>query len=108
MAKETFSRNLIRMARVQAGMTQAQLAKVGKTSQAAVSAYESGKRSPSVETLTRLIEGTGLELRIRVARPDTHDSSRSSAEKLLPSKEIASHIARERKRVAKHGRGSKT
>ncbi len=108
MAKETFSRNLIRTARVQAGMTQAQLAKVGKTSQAAVSAYESGKRSPSVETLVRLIQGMGLELRIRVAQPDTHDSSRVAAEKLLPTNDVASHIARERKRVAKHGRGAKT
>ena len=108
MAKETYSRNLIHMARLQAGLTQTELARAGKTSQAAISAYESGKRSPSVETLSRLIRVTGLELRMRLSEPDSHDSSRKSAEKILPVNQVNAHIARERKRVNANGRGSKT
>ena len=107
MPKETASRNLIQMARIRAGMSQVDLAKAAKTSQPAVSAYESGKRSPSVETLTRLLAAAGFELRMQLAMPDSHDSSRKSAEKLLPASEVAAHISRERKRLAPNGRGKK-
>lgn len=54
VASETYSRHLIRMARRQAGLTQTELASRAGTSQAAVSAYESGRRSPSVDTLVRI------------------------------------------------------
>jgi transcriptional regulator with XRE-family HTH domain len=108
MAKEVYSRNLIHTARLQAGLTQAELARKGKTSQAAVSAYESGKRSPSVETLSRLIRVTGMELRMRLSEPDTHDASRKSAEKILPRSQVRAHITREGKRISAHGRGPKT
>jgi transcriptional regulator with XRE-family HTH domain len=108
MAKEMYSRNLIHTARMQAGLTQAELARIGKTSQAAISAYESGKRSPSVETLSRLIRVTGMELRMRLSEPDTHDASRKSAEKILPRAQVRAHTTREGKRISAHGRGSKT
>lgn len=99
MAKETWSRNLIQMARLQAGMSQTELAIAGGTSQPAVSAYESGKRSPSVDTLTRLLHAAGFELRMQLARPDTHDSARKAGEKLLPSSQVKTHINRDKKRV---------
>ena len=108
MAKEVYSRNLIHTARMQAGLTQAELARKGKTSQAAVSAYESGKRSPSVETLSRLIRVTGMELRMRLSEPDTHDVSRKSAEKILPRSQVRAHKSRKGKRISAHGRGPKT
>jgi transcriptional regulator with XRE-family HTH domain len=108
MAKETASRNLIQMARIRAGMSQVDLARAAKTSQPAVSAYESGKRSPSVETLTRLLAAAGFELRMQLAAPDTHDVSRKSAEKLLPKSQVQGHINRERKRLTANERGKKT
>lgn len=108
MPKETASRHLIQIARIRAGMSQAELARAAKTSQPAVSAYESGKRSPSVETLTRLLAAAGFELRMQLASPDTHDASRKSAEKLLPRSHVTGHINREGKRLATHGRGKKT
>lgn len=71
------------MARRRAGLSQVKLAFLAHTSQAAVSAYESGRRSPSVETLTRLLNSCGFELRMRLAEPDTHDAARLAAEKLI-------------------------
>lgn len=108
MRKETASRDLIQLARLRAGMSQVDLARAAKTSQPAVSDYESGKRSPSVETLTRLLAAAGFELRMQLATPDTHDASRKSAEKLLPREQVRGHINRERKRLASNGRGKKT
>lgn len=55
---------LIRDARAQAGMTQAELAEAAGTSQPAVAAYESGSRSPSVRTLDRLMRATGARLEV--------------------------------------------
>lgn len=108
MPKETTSRNLIQIARLRSGMSQMELARAAKTSQPAISAYESGKRSPSVETLTRLLAAAGFELRMQLATPDTHDVSRKSAEKLLPKSHVRGHINRERKRLKSNGRGKKS
>ncbi len=59
------------MARRRAGLTQEALARRAATSQSALSAYESGRRSPSVATLTRILEAAGFELRMRLSEPDT-------------------------------------
>jgi transcriptional regulator with XRE-family HTH domain len=108
MPTETSSRSLIQTARVRAGMSQMELARAAKTSQPAVSAYESGKRSPSVETLMRLLAAAGFELRMQLSLPDTHDSSRKAAEKIIPKVQIDAHMNREQTRLGKHGRGKKT
>ena len=89
------------MARRQAKLTQADLAALAGTSQAAVSAYESGKRSPSVDTLCRLLAAAGFEVRMRLAAPDTHEPALRLAEALLPADQVATHNERERQRVAR-------
>lgn len=101
MATEHYSRHLIRTARRQAGLTQQALAARAATSQAAVSAYESGRRSPSVDTLARILDAAGFELRMRLAQPDTHDSTRRQAETLLPREAVEAFTAAERKRVGR-------
>ena len=101
VADETYSRHLIRIARRQAGLSQTELASRAGTSQAAVSAYESGKRSPSVDTLCRLLAAAGCEVRMRLASPDTHEPTRRAAEALLPAEQVAAHDDRERRRVAR-------
>jgi transcriptional regulator with XRE-family HTH domain len=88
------------MARRQAGLTQQALADRAGTSQAAMSAYESGRRSPSVETLCRILRAAGFELRMRLAPPDTHEPALRIAESLLPTDQVAAHDARERRRVS--------
>lgn len=53
---------LIREARLEAGLSQSELAKRAGTSQPTVAAYESGTKIPGVGTLTRLLEATGRTL----------------------------------------------
>jgi transcriptional regulator with XRE-family HTH domain len=61
---------MLRSARARAGLTQAQLAERAGTSQATVSAYESGSKQPSVATFSRLLAATGSRLTVeRLARP---------------------------------------
>lgn len=52
----------LRDARRRAGLTQADLARRAGTSQATISAYEHGRKEPSVETLGRLLAATGTRL----------------------------------------------
>ncbi len=89
------------MARRNAGLTQVELASLAKTSQAAVSAYESGRRSPSVETLCRILDAAGFEVRMRLVEPDRHDATRAVAESLLAPEDLAAFNERERRRVAR-------
>lgn len=57
---------LIRSTRERAGLTQHALARRAGTSQPAVSRYESGAASPSVETLDRLLAAMGARLELSV------------------------------------------
>ena len=52
----------LRSARQRAGLTQAELARRAGTSQATLSAYEGGRKTPSLNTLHRLLAGTGSRL----------------------------------------------
>jgi transcriptional regulator with XRE-family HTH domain len=54
----------LRAARQRAGLTQTQLASRSGTSQATISAYESGRKQPSLDTLDRLLSATGSRLAI--------------------------------------------
>ncbi len=54
----------IREARRRAGLTQAELARRSGTSQATLSAYENGRKEPSVSTLTRILGAAGAQLTV--------------------------------------------
>ena len=56
---------LLRRTRRDAGLTQEQLAKRAKTSHSTLSAYENGRKSPSADTLERLLAESGFELEAR-------------------------------------------
>ena len=58
---------LLRRARKQAGLSQAELARRARVTQSVVSAYESGARQPSLPTLARLVEATGLALEVGIS-----------------------------------------
>lgn len=60
---------LLREARQRSGLSQAELARRAGVAQSVISAYESGRRQPALPTLARLIEATGLELRVTVDQP---------------------------------------
>jgi len=65
----------LREARRRAGLTQAALASQTGTSQATISAYESGRKQPSVETFSRLLAATGSRLKIEPRRPSVVEPS---------------------------------
>lgn len=68
----------LRAARTAARLTQTELAAAGATSQAAVSAYEAGRKAPSVATLDRLLRACGV--RLGVAGPDLARNGRHLAD----------------------------
>lgn len=57
----------LRTARRTAGLSQAEVAARAETSQATVSAYESGRKEPSLRTLSRLLAVTGTRLAVEPA-----------------------------------------
>ena len=81
--------NLIKIARMQAGLSQRELASRAGTSQATVSAYESGRKSPTLDTLSRLVRAAGLDLRIQVVQADPHDAWLEAYEATLSPEEQA-------------------
>ncbi len=68
--RSTLAGDLLRLARVKASVTQEELAERAGVAQSLISAYENGRRQPSVPTLTRLLEAAGFDLRMRLAKPD--------------------------------------
>jgi transcriptional regulator with XRE-family HTH domain len=58
----------LRSARKRAGLTQGELAARAGTSQATISAYESGSKQPSVATFSRLLAAAGSRLTVEQAR----------------------------------------
>lgn len=63
---------LVRRARQRAGLSQGDLARRAGTSQPAISRYESGASSPSVETLDRLLAAMGARLENSVVDSPRH------------------------------------
>lgn len=67
----------LREARLRASLTQAQLAALTSTSQATISAYESGAKRPSIDTLSRLLSATGARLAVVHDGPAVREPTRA-------------------------------
>jgi transcriptional regulator with XRE-family HTH domain len=63
-------------ARRRARLNQSELAARAGTSQATISAYESGAKEPSLSTLTRLLAATGHRLEVKPSRGAVREPSR--------------------------------
>jgi hypothetical protein len=77
---------VLRDARARAGMTQRALARSAGTSQATLSAYETGRKVPTLQTLGRLLRATGARLVVehglRPARTPSPDELREAGREL--------------------------
>ena len=71
--------NLVRQLRRQSGMTQHELAVRAGTSQSTIAAYETGAKSPSLQTLERLASTLGLVLDAKFVPALTREDRRSLA-----------------------------
>lgn len=89
--------SLVRDARRRAGLTQRELARRSGVEQPVISAYERGRRQPTLPTLLRLLRAAGFELdaELRPARrlPDPERAGRI----LLQALDLADHFPRRRR-----------
>jgi hypothetical protein len=97
--RSSLAGDLLRLARVKAGLTQAELAERAGVAQSLISAYENGRRQPTVPTLTRLLKAAGFDLRVRLAEPDVQSRA---AEEWADSRPAAERRRWEREQIAAH------
>ena len=78
------SGDLLREARLRAGLTQAELAREAGKCRSHISRYERGDVLPSLETLRRLVRACGLELGFRLYNADLEDDDAALIAQTLP------------------------
>lgn len=72
--EEQLAGALLRLARTRAGLSQRAFADLIGVAQPTLSAYESGKRQPTLPTLLSMLHRAGMDLRLEVVEADDHDS----------------------------------
>lgn len=89
------SADLIKEARLRAGLTQTKLgARIGKP-QSVIARWERGDVEPSLETLQRVIGGCGLDLNFHLSRhDDSNDTMIDHHLKMTPAERFADLLAR--------------
>ena len=91
------SADLLRQARLRAGLTQAELGRATGRSQSAIARWESGRVQPSLETLRELIRACRLELTFGLANhDDSYDAHINDLLAMTPGERVADAIAREK------------
>lgn len=75
---------LIRDMRLQAGLSQEELADRARTSQPTIAAYEAGRSTPRIDTLDRLAQACGFDL--------SHEATPRVRRGALPIAQIASQV----------------
>lgn len=90
---------LITTARERAGLTQAQLAERAGTSQSAVARLEAGHGNPAIETLRRLVNAAGFDLRLelvprRAARDSVVEAYKKDVDRTLLRENLAKSVDR--------------
>ena len=74
---------LLRSARLGLGLSQTGFADVLGIAQPTLSAYESGRRQPTLPTLLRMLNRAGLDLRLELVERDDHDRVLAEWERTL-------------------------
>lgn len=75
--------SLLQLARTRLGLSQTAFADLLGIAQPTLSAYESGRRQPTLPTLLRSLARAGLELRLELADRDNHDAVLAEWERTL-------------------------
>jgi hypothetical protein len=92
---------LLRAARRRRALSQQEVARRAGTSQPVISAYERGRRDPTVGTLRRLVEATGEQLRLDARAPTSElpppADADEHARRLLDVLSLADAIPRRRR-----------
>lgn len=80
---------LLLSARTRLGLPQTAFAELLGIAQPTLSAYESGRRQPTLPTLLRLLTRAGLDLRLELTEQDRHDEILAEWERSLDERERA-------------------
>jgi transcriptional regulator with XRE-family HTH domain len=91
----------LKLARLEAGLSQRELAEEAGVSQSEIARIESGQREPSIPTLQKILAGAGKELRFRLAELDDHDRVLAARHAGRSKFERAAVEQRHRRNVAK-------
>ena len=91
---------LLQLARLQAGMSQQELAARAGVDRTMVSAYEHDRRQPTLPTLLKLLKAAGFEMRMHLEPYDDHDDVLATREAKRTPAERAAWEERQRKRLA--------
>ena len=97
----------LQLARLEAGLSQRELADRAGVSQSEIARIESGKREPSIPTLQKILAGAGRELRFRLAKLDDHDRVLSARHARRSKSEKAAVEQRHRRNVSKFAANAK-
>lgn len=85
---------LIREARLRAGLTQRELAARAGTTQSAVARWERGGTAPDFDTVARLVALCGLSLEVALVEPDESDWAQAEARlRLRPGQRLERGVA---------------
>ena len=88
----TLGGDLIREARRRAGLSQAELAKRAGTTQSGIARWESGRTSPSLDDIQRLIRLCGFDLEVAVVPYDGSDLAQADRLRdLTPQERVERH-----------------
>lgn len=80
---------LLLSGRTRLGLSQTTFAELLGIAQPTLSAYESGRRQPTLPTLLRLLARAGLDLRMELADQDRHDEILAEWERSLDGRDRA-------------------
>lgn len=80
---------LLKSARGRLGLSQHSFADLLGIAQPTLSAYESGRRQPTLPTLLKLLARAGLDLRLQLAERDNHDDVIADWERSLSKNDRA-------------------
>lgn len=81
--EERVAGSLLQSTRLRLGLSQTAFADLLEIAQPTLSAYESGRRQPTVPTLLRMLARAGLELRLGLAERDNQDAILAEWEQTL-------------------------
>jgi len=90
VASRTGTGDLIRQARLAAGLTQAELARRIRTTQSVVSRWERGGDEPRLSTLDRILRACGRRLSLTVEDDDVDRSQIRQQLAMTPAERLAS------------------
>ena len=97
--EEQLAGALLQSARIRLALSQGAFAQLIGVAQPTLSAYESGRRQPTLPTLYRLLARAGLEPRITLQERDDHDAVLAEWERSL-SEETRSRLRAQGYRLA--------